>query len=622
MYEVYGQTENTGLATAMPPNRIKLGTVGVARPETEVRLSPAGEILLRGPHVFLGYYGKPDKTAETVVDGWLHTGDVGTIDADGFVRITDRMKDIIITAGGKNVTPSEIENQLKFSPYISDAVVIGDQRKFLSCLVMIDHETVAQFAQERNVPFSNFASLCRAPEVQDAHRERDRAREPGARAGGDHQGVPVDRAAPHRRGRGADADHEAEAHLRQREVQESDRRHVRKEQRMKKLLAVSVLAAAVAVAGVATAQKETRGVTKTEIVLGMHTDLSGPAATYGVSSSNAVKMRFDEVNEAGGIHGRKIRLVIEDTQYQVPRAVQAGAKLIQRDRIFAMVAGLGTPMNNALFKDQFDAGVPNLFPLSAARSMYEPFNKLKFYGAASYVDQVRAGINYFVTQKGKKTLCAMYQDTDFGKEVLDGVVMQAEQMKLKIAETVTHKPTDQDFSAQVSKLKAANCDLVVLGTIVRDSIVPYATARKMGWNDVDFLGSAASYDLFVAAAQGGVTEGFYAMGLTAMPYRDTLGADAQKWFDRYKDRYKVDPNIGAIYGHVAADLTVIGLTKTGPELTTDSFVKGLESIKGYHDIFNGPEVNFAADKHQGANSSFLAVVKGGRWTRLTDPLRF
>jgi long-chain acyl-CoA synthetase len=167
MREVYGQTENCGLATAMPAHRTKLGTVGVARPDTEVKLSPAGEILLRGPHVFLGYYKNPQKTAETIVDGWLHTGDVGVIDEEGFVRITDRMKDIIITAGGKNVTPSEIENQLKFSPYISDAVVIGDQRRFLSCLVMIDHETVAQFAQERNVPFTNFASLCRAREVQD-----------------------------------------------------------------------------------------------------------------------------------------------------------------------------------------------------------------------------------------------------------------------------------------------------------------------------------------------------------------------------------------------------------------------------------------------------------------------
>jgi len=391
---------------------------------------------------------------------------------------------------------------------------------------------------------------------------------------------------------------------------------------MKRLLTVTVLAGLVAMAGVAIAQKDQRGVTKTEIVLGMHTDLSGPAATYGVSSSNAVKMRFDDVNEAGGIHGRKIRLIVEDTQYQVPRAVQAGAKLFNRDHVFAIVAGLGTPMNNALFKDQFDAGIPNLFPLSAARSMYEPFHKLKFYGAASYVDQVRAGINYFVGKKGKKALCVMYQDTDFGKEVLDGVQIQAEKMQLKIVETTTHKPTDQDFTAQVTKLKGASCDLVVMGTIVRDSIVPYSTARKMGWNDVDFLGSAATYDLFVASAQGGVTEGLYAMGLTAMPYRDTLSPQAQSWFDKYKDRYKVDPNIGAVYGHVAADLTVTALEKTGPELTTDNFVKAMESVRGYHDIFNGPEVNFGPNKHQGANSSFLAVVKGGRWVRLTDPLTF
>jgi branched-chain amino acid transport system substrate-binding protein len=391
---------------------------------------------------------------------------------------------------------------------------------------------------------------------------------------------------------------------------------------MKRALVVGAVLAAVAVAGAAMAQKETRGVTATEIVLGMHTDLSGPAATYGVSSSNAVKMRFDEANERGGIHGRKIRLVVEDTQYQVPRAVQAGTKLINRDRIFAMVAPLGTPMNNALFKDQLEAGVPNLFPLSAARSMFEPFHKLKFYGAATYVDQVRAGINYFATKKGKKALCAMYQDTDFGKEVLDGVQMQADKLKIKIVETATHKPTDQDFTAQITRLKAAGCDLVALGTIVRDSIVPYATARKIGWNDVDFLGSAATYDLFVAAAQGGVTEGLYAMGLTDMPYRDTLSPTAQGWFDRYKERYKADPNIGAVYGHVAADLTMVGLDKAGKDLTLDSFVKGLESIKGYRDIFNGPEVTFGPNKHQGANSSFLAVVKGGRWVRVTDPLTF
>src|SRR5262249_28392508 len=196
---------------------------------------------------------------------------------------------------------------------------------------------------------------------------------------------------------------------------------------------------------------------------------------------------------------------------RAPRAAGAGPHAQTRGLFSAGGAPLGTPMNTALFKDQFDAGVPNLFPLSAARSMYEPFHRLKFYGAASYVDQVRAGISYFVSKKGKKALCAMYQDTDFGKEVLDGIQIQADKMKMKIVETTTHKPTDQDFTAQITKLKGAGCDLVVLGTIVRDSIVPYATARKIGWTDVDFLGSAATYDLFVAAAQGGVTEGLYAM---------------------------------------------------------------------------------------------------------------
>jgi long-chain acyl-CoA synthetase len=166
MRELYGQTENCGLATGMP-DRIKLGTVGVTAPHTESRISPEGEILLKGPHVFMGYLNQPEKTAEALRDGWLHTGDVGFVDNEGYLKITDRMKDIIITAGGKNITPSEIENQLKFSPYISDAVVIGDKRKFLSCLVMIDYDNVAKHAQDNNVPFTDFASLCRAREVAD-----------------------------------------------------------------------------------------------------------------------------------------------------------------------------------------------------------------------------------------------------------------------------------------------------------------------------------------------------------------------------------------------------------------------------------------------------------------------
>lgn len=168
MYEVYGQTENCGVATVMPPDRIKLGSVGKSVSWGEVSLSPDGEILIKGDFLFMGYLNQPEKTAETIDQrGWLHTGDVGAIDNEGFVKITDRMKDIIITSGGKNITPSEIENQLKFSPYISDAVVIGDKRPYLTCLVMIDQENVEKFAQDKDIPFTNYASLCRAAEIQD-----------------------------------------------------------------------------------------------------------------------------------------------------------------------------------------------------------------------------------------------------------------------------------------------------------------------------------------------------------------------------------------------------------------------------------------------------------------------
>ena len=169
MVEVWGMTETCGAATYTPADRIKPGMIGPACPYNEVRLDPAtSELMVRGTNVFMGYLNLPDKTAETITsDGWLHTGDVGLVDADGYYKITDRMKDIIITAGGKNITPSELENDLKFSPYITDAVVVGDKRPYLVVIVMIDQENVEKFAQDRDIPFSNYTSLTRAKEVQE-----------------------------------------------------------------------------------------------------------------------------------------------------------------------------------------------------------------------------------------------------------------------------------------------------------------------------------------------------------------------------------------------------------------------------------------------------------------------
>ena len=386
-----------------------------------------------------------------------------------------------------------------------------------------------------------------------------------------------------------------------------------------KTIGLALAIAATTTAGaISVASAQTNGVTATEVTFGSHTDLSGVAATYGVSSTNGAKMRIEEAN-AAGINGRKIKFIIEDAGYQVPKAVQACNKLIQRDKVFAFLIALGTPMNNACFKDQLAANIPSLFPITAARSMYEPFDRLKFYASASYVDQVRSGINYLVTKQNKKAVCVMYQDTDFGKEILEGAKEQTEKLKIKIVETATHKPTDQDFTASLTKLKSAGCDLIVMGTIVRDTIIPYTAARKSGW-DVTFLGSSAAYDTVVGAAPG--MDGFYGMGLVEMPYADSANPDMKKFVADYKAKYSIDPNVGAVYGYIAADLTVKALQNAGKDLTVDSFVKGMEAIKNSQDKLGGPPVTFGPNIRQGANSSFLAEVKGGRWTKASEALGF
>lgn len=164
--EAFGMTETTGFCTATPKGGIRLGWAGIKAPGTEIRIAAENEILIRGQNVFGGYWNLPDKTQESLdTDGWLHTGDCGEIDGDGYLAIRDRIKDILITSGGKNITPSHIENLLKFSPYITDSVVIGDAKKYLTCLVMIDQEHVAKFAQENQVPYTDFSSLTKRPEV-------------------------------------------------------------------------------------------------------------------------------------------------------------------------------------------------------------------------------------------------------------------------------------------------------------------------------------------------------------------------------------------------------------------------------------------------------------------------
>jgi branched-chain amino acid transport system substrate-binding protein len=378
------------------------------------------------------------------------------------------------------------------------------------------------------------------------------------------------------------------------------------------LLAGSLLMTAL----IAPATGAVRGVTDTEIAIGTITDLSGVTAVQGVNNSDAVRMAFEEANAKGGVNGRKIKYIVEDNQYQVPRAVQAMNKLLNSDNVFMTIDNGGTPMNDANMPAQFAKNVPNMFPLTAARSMYEPYNRLKFAQFASYYDQMRSAVKYFAEKKGRKKFCVTYQDSDFGKDVLAGVVAQTKALGLKVVETTAHRPTDTDFNASMTKLHDAGCDAVMLGTIVRDTNIIIQTARKMNW-DVDLVGQFASYDTAVASLPGGATGGFYCMTPALYAYPDDPRPAVQEFAKRYKDRYGRDPNFHGEVGYTAAQLVLMGLEKAGRDLTVDSFIKAMESINNYKDIF-GSELSFGPDQHHGSTRSFLTVVKSGRWVPVEE----
>jgi len=225
-------------------------------------------------------------------------------------------------------------------------------------------------------------------------------------------------------------------------------------------------------------------------------------------------------------------------------------------------------------------------------------------------------VKLFVETHHSKTICGMSQDTDFGRDVMDGARDQLKAMNINLAAETLHKPTDTDFSASAARLRDANCDLIVMGTITRDTIQAVSAIRKIGWN-VDMLGQAASYDEAVAEVPGGVTEGFYSMTPVLFVAASDPKPAVKEFADKYKVRFGKEPNFAAQLGYTAAQLVVLGLQKAGKDLTTDSFVAGMESIKNWQDVFGSPAMTFGPAKHQGSNQSFLCVVKGGKWVPMS-----
>jgi len=365
-----------------------------------------------------------------------------------------------------------------------------------------------------------------------------------------------------------------------------------------------------------------QGISDDEILFGMHTDLSGPASMIGKQSADGANMRFDEFNEAGGAYGRKVKFIVEDHQYTVPRAVQAANKLLKRDKIAFMLGSLGTPQNNAVLTDQLSMNVPNLFPLTAARSMFEPFHELKFTSGSTYYDQIRTGIKYLVENNNRSNVCVLYEDTDFGQEIVDGVKDQLDKMNMTLVETASAKPTDTDFTAQIKKLNNAGCDLVALGTIVRTTILPFMKANEMNWKDVDFVSTSASYFTVVAEQPNGAMNGLYCLNSVIFPYYDTANEIEKEWWDKFKEIYGKDPNTGALYGYIFADIAIEAINRAGEDLTIDSFVEAMETLNNFEDPLKTGAVTFSDTQRQGTNISYFFQVQNERFEVISGPLAY
>ena len=377
-----------------------------------------------------------------------------------------------------------------------------------------------------------------------------------------------------------------------------------------------IIAAALAL-GATAASAQSQGVTDKEIVIGSMQDLSGPIVAFSKQLKLGMEMRVDEINAAGGINGRKLKLVVEDHGYDPKKAVLATQKLVQKDKIFAMIGTIGTAPSLASMPILFDKNVPHLFPLTAAREMYEPIHRLKWSFAATYYDQIRSGVKYLAKQKGSKKVCTMYQDDDFGLEVMRGAEAGLKEIGLQLAERTTYKRGATDFSSQVAKMKDAGCDLVVLGTIIRETIGAIGTARKLGWN-VDMLGSSAAYTELIHKLGGPAMNGFYATNTINVPYLDDASKNVRDWGQRYKERAKEDPAVFSVYGYQVVDLFAQIATKAGPKLTTDSFIGALESFTSTRDMFGADAMSFSKTKHLGSNRARVSQIANGKWTTVTD----
>ncbi|WP_293662604.1 ABC transporter substrate-binding protein [Rhodoferax sp. OV413] len=382
-----------------------------------------------------------------------------------------------------------------------------------------------------------------------------------------------------------------------------------------KMLSVITLAALALTSSLANAQQQ--GVSKDEIVLGSIQDLSGPVASFGKQIRQGMLLAVEELNEQGGINGRKVKLVVEDSAYDPKKAVLAAQKLVNQDKIFMMVGHIGTAHNMAAMPVQFEKNVINFFPTAAAREMYEPFHRLKYAFAATYYDQMLNHVPKLVKEKGAKKVCTIYQDDDFGLEHLKGGEDGLKTIGMTYAEQTSFKRGATDFSSQVQKMQASGCDFIVMGTLIRETIGTIGTARKLGYNPT-FLASSGAYTDLIHKLGGPAMNGLIAAMTVQIPYTEGLSGPIQFWANKYKTKFNEDPAVMSVYGYLAIETFAAAASKAGKNLTTDSFIKVMDTMTYPNDIFGSAPYTFSPTKRLGSNTSRLSQIVDGKWKVISN----
>jgi ABC-type branched-subunit amino acid transport system substrate-binding protein len=381
----------------------------------------------------------------------------------------------------------------------------------------------------------------------------------------------------------------------------------------------SAIAAGVAVSLAGPVAAQVQGVTDTEILIGTHLDLSGPVAPAMPTLRNGTQMRFDEANEKGGIHGRKLRLIVEDNAYQPAQAVRAMQKLARSDSVFAVINAFGTGTNLAAVKTAADAKVVYFAPWGASAVIHGVAKSpLVFTTVPNYDAATAIALSWAIKNLGAKKVAAIYQGDAFGELLLKGYKQALQVHGLASVAEASYKPGDVDFSSQVARVRNAGADLVVLATVTRETVGVMNEIRKVGWKDVKVLASVPGTTKIVVQLGKDATEGLYGTANWRFHYPDSAPAAVKAWMESYRKRFNVEPDENSIMAYSYADWFVKALEAAGRDFTVEAFLAALQRTT-HEDIFGNPKAWFK-NNHIDPETVQIMQVKGGRWTPVSADL--